>query len=296
MLSMRRTGVTGRQALWGWLFVTPAALLIFVFSFLPMAQAFWLSLHTGLGNNLTFAGLRNYFRLFQDAQFIASVSNVFFYLIIQVPIMLMLALVFASVLNSQKLKGRGAFRTMIFLPCATALISSAMLFRTFFAWDGFVNFVFQNLNLIDAPMNWLTHPVWARIVIILAITWRWTGYNTIFYLAGLQNIDTSIYEAARIDGASSVRQFFTITLPLLRPVILLTTIMSTNGTLQIFDEVQNITAGGPGSRTLSISQYIFQLSFEFAPQFGYAATVSYMILIMVATLAFIQMKIGDKAS
>jgi len=293
---MRHNGITSRQAIWGWIFIAPATLLIFIFSFLPMAQAFWLSLHTGLGNNLNFAGLRNYFRLFQDEQFIASVTNVFIYLIIQVPIMLMLALILASILNSAKLKFKGVFRTMVFLPCATALISSAMLFRTFFAHDGFVNFLFLYFNVIDTPVAWLTHPVWARMVIILAITWRWTGYNTIFYLAGLQNIDSSIYEAARIDGASSVRQFFTITLPLLRPVILLTTIMSTNGTLQIFDEVHNITAGGPGSRTQSISRYIFQLSFDFAPQFGYAATVSYMILIMVATLAFIQMKIGDRAS
>ena len=141
-------------------------------------------------------------------------------------------------------------------------------------------------------MSWLTHPIWAKFVIILTITWRWTGYNTVFYLAGLQNIDRSVYEAARIDGASASRQFFSITIPLLKPVILLTTIMSTNGTLQLFDEVRNITNGGPGIATLSISQYIYNLVHTTAVR--YAAAVSYAILVMVAVLSFIQIKVGDK--
>ena len=149
------------------------------------------------------------------------------------------------------------------------------------------------MNILSSPINWLGHPVWAKVVIILVITWRWTGYNTIFYLAGFQNIDTSIYEAARIDGASETQQFFRITIPLLKPVILLTAIMSTNGTLQLFDEVKNITAGGPGNATMTISNYIYDLSFKYNPQFGYAAAVSYSILIMVAILSFIQMKVGD---
>ncbi|WP_320127588.1 sugar ABC transporter permease [uncultured Sphaerochaeta sp.] len=130
--------------------------------------------------------------------------------------------------------------------------------------------------------------------IILTITWRWTGYNTVFYLAGLQNIDRTIYEAAKIDGASSSTQFFHITMPLLKPVILLTAIMSTNGTLQLFDEVKNITNGGPGISTLTMSQYIYNLSFMYNPQFGYAAAVSYAILILVAILSFAQIKIGGK--
>jgi len=116
----------------------------------------------------------------------------------------------------------------------------------------------------------------------------------IFYLAGLQNINYEIYEAARIDGASAFSQFTRITLPLLKPVIILTTIMSTNGTLQLFDEVKNITNGGPAMETLTTSQYIYNLSFVYSPRFGYAATVSYAIFIMVAILAFAQIKVGEK--
>jgi lactose/L-arabinose transport system permease protein len=292
---MQKTSLSRHTNLWGWLFVAPASVLIFVLSFYPMVQAFVLSLQSGLGNNLRFTGIRNYARLFQDSVFLSSVANVFLYLIIQVPVMLILALILASILNQPKLKFKGIFRTIIFLPCATALVSSAMIFRSFFAVDGIVNVFLTRFGILQSPVSWLAHPVWAKVIVILVITWRWTGYNTIFYLAGFQNIDSSVYEAASIDGASPVRQFFKITLPLLKPVILLTTIMSTNGTLQLFDEVKNLTNGGPGTSTITISQYIYNLSFVYNPQFGYASAVAYAILIMVALLSFIQMKVGDRA-
>lgn len=116
----------------------------------------------------------------------------------------------------------------------------------------------------------------------------------IFYLSALQNVDKSMYEAAKIDGASSFQQFFYITVPMLKPIILFTSIISTIGTLQIFDEIMNITNGGPGNATLSISMYIYNLSFEYTPDFGYAATVSYVIVILVVLLSLIQFKLaGD---
>jgi lactose/L-arabinose transport system permease protein len=292
---MRHVLLTKKYARWGWFFITPAALFIFALSFYPMIQAFVLSLQSGGGMNLRFTGLRNYIRLFQDEIFLTSVANVFIYFIIEIPIMLLLALVLSSILNNGKLKFKGLFRTMVFLPCVTALVSSAMIFRSFFSLDGIVNYGLLNMRLIAEPINWLSNPTLAKFVIILVMIWRWTGYNTIFYLAGFQNIDPEVYEAARIDGASAIQQFFRITLPLLRPVILLTTIMSTNGCLQLFDEVKNMTNGGPGIATITISQYIYNLCFLYSPQFGYAASVSYMILIMVAALSLIQLKIGDRA-
>ena len=290
---MRTGSLSKKYARWGWIFVAPAALMIFTLSFYHMAQAFITSMQSGMGMNLRFSGLRNYLRLFQDDVFKSAVGNVFIYFIIQVPIMLFLALILASALNMKALKGRSVYRTMIFLPCAMALISSALIFRSFFAVDGLVNFVLLKMHIIPAPVTFLTDPVWAKTVIILIITWRWTGYNTIFYLAGLQSIDDSIYESARIDGASSFQQFFRLTLPLLRPIILLTLIMSTNGTLQLFDEVRTIHPNGT-NYTITISQHIYNLFFQFTPQIGYASAVSYSILIMVAVLAFIQLKIGDK--
>lgn len=116
----------------------------------------------------------------------------------------------------------------------------------------------------------------------------------IFYLSSLQNVDHSLYEAAKIDGANTFQQFTKITIPMLKPIILFTSIISTIGTLQLFDEVMNITGGGPGDSTLSISQYIYNLSFEYTPNFGYASTVSYVIVILVVILSIIQFRVaGD---
>lgn len=291
---MKSKSLERKYKIAGWYFVMPASLLIFLFSFIPMVRAFILSLQSGVGNNLSFCGIKNYVRLFQDEKFIASLKNVIIYFAFQVPIMLFIAIILACILNDKKLKFKGLFRTIIFLPCATSLVASALIFKSLFALDGLVNVLLVNHHFISQPINWLTHPVWAKVIVIFTITWRWTGYNTVFFLAGLQGIEYSIYEAARIDGASTVQTFFRITLPQLKPVVLLTAIMSTNGTLQLFDEVKNLTGGGPGNATITISQYIYDLSFKYNPQFGYAAAVSYAILIIVALLSFIQIIFADR--
>lgn len=291
---MKSKSLERKYKIAGWYFVMPASLLIFLFSFIPMIRAFILSLQSGVGNNLSFCGIKNYVRLFQDEKFIASLKNVIIYFAFQVPIMLFIAIILACILNDKKLKFKGLFRTIIFLPCATSLVASALIFKSLFALDGLVNVLLVNHHFISQPINWLTHPVWAKVIVIFTITWRWTGYNTVFFLAGLQGIEYSIYEAARIDGASTVQTFFRITLPQLKPVVLLTAIMSTNGTLQLFDEVKNLTGGGPGNATITISQYIYDLSFKYNPQFGYAASVSYAILIIVALLSFVQIILADR--
>lgn len=289
---------TNKRSKWsgivGWNFVMPAALLIIVFRFVPMFNALLLSLQSGKGNNLTFSGFNNFSRLFSDKVFMTSVGNTLLYLVIQVPVMLLLALILASLLNNPKLKCKGFFRTMIFLPCATSLVAYGMVFKQIFTTDGFVNATLLNLNIIDTPIQFLSDPFFAKVIIILALTWRWTGYNMVFYLAGMQSIDSSIYEAARIDGANSLQQFTRITIPNLRPIILMTAILSTTGTLQLFDEVRIMTLGGPGNATIAISNYIYDLSFEYVPQFGYSAAASYIVFLMVAILTFVQMKVGEK--
>ena len=276
------------------MFLLPAALLICAMNFYPMIQAFILSFQSGIGNNMSWSGLSNYKRLLEDKVFLTSLVNNFVYLIIQVPIMLILALILASLLNMKDLKGKAFFRTAIFLPCCTSLVSYAIIFKTLFAYDCYVNTVLLELGMIESRVNWLGQTSTAKIIIIIALIWRWTGYNMVFYLAGLQNIDESLYEAAKIDGASPLKAFFKITVPMLKPTILLTTIMSTNGTLQLFDESVNLTGGGPANSTLTMSHYIYKVSFEYNSQFGYAAAISYVIFILVAILAFVQMKVGDK--
>ena len=275
----------------GWIFILPAALLIFIFAFYPMFQALWLSLQKGIAQNLSFNGLNNYTRIAKDKIFRQAIFNTVFYLIIQVPVMLLMALIFASILNSKSIRFKGIFRTLIFLPCATSLVSYSMIFRSLFSNDGFINMTLRNLGM--NPIGWFQNAWTARIVIIVALLWRWTGYNMVFYLAGLQNIEYSVYEAARIDGASPIQSFFKITVPLLKPTILLTTIMSVNGTLQLFDESFNLTNGGPGNQTITMAHYIYNTCFVASPNFSYAAALSILILVMVAILSYFQMKAGD---
>ena len=285
-----------KQSAAGWAFLTPATLMIFVFSFYPMIQAFLTSLKRGLPTALTYCDplWRNYQRMLSDKVFIQSVTNTLTYLIVQVPIMLVLAVIFATLLNNKDLKFRGLFRTCIFLPCATGLVAYSMIFRTLFTYDGMVNALLMNIGILSEPINWLNDPFYAKAVIIVGLVWRWTGYNMIFYLSGMQSIDYSIYEAARIDGANQFRQLINITIPLLKPIILVTAIMSTNGTLQLFDESVNLTRGGPANMTITMSHYIYNTMFTKNPNFGYAAAMSFVILIMVAVLSAIQTKVGDK--
>ena len=292
--SKKKLSLGQKQSLAGWVFLTPAVILIAIMSFLPMIQALFLSFQTGIGAAMKWTGGTNYVRMFKDPVFMQALKNNFIYLIIQVPIMLISALILASLLNNKDLRFKGLFRTAIFLPCATSLVSYAVIFRSLFAVDGLVNIILIKLGLLSTGYNFLGHPNSARIVIILALIWRWTGYNMVFYLSGLQNIEYSVYEAAKIDGASPLQSFFRITIPLLRPTILLTAIMSTNGTLQLFDESVNLTNGGPANSTITMSHYIYNVSFKYVPNFGYAASMSYLILILVAVLAYIQMKVGDK--
>lgn len=279
----------------GWAFIIIAAGLICLFYFYPMAQALLLSFQSGTGANLQFTGIDNYTRLLKDPTFLTTLKNTVIFLIVQVPVMIILALFLSVLLNNKTLKWKGLFRTAIFLPCVTSLVAYSVIFKYLFSQDGIINIMLMKLALISEPISWLTDPFWAKVTIIVAITWRWTGYNMIFYLSALQNVDQSIYEAAKMDGASSFQQFFRITVPMLKPIILFTSITSTIGTLQLFDEVMNITAGGPANATMTISQYIYNLSFKYTPDFGYAATVSYAIVILIVIFSIIQFKVaGDR--
>lgn len=289
--------ITGKQRAAGWMYLAPATILIFIMSFWPIIQAVITSFKTGSSANMKWANplTYNYTRMFQDAVFKRSIGNTFLYLIIEVPIMLVLAILLAQLLNNKDLKFKGLFRTCVFLPCATSLVSYALIFKSLFATQGLINTILVKLGILESNFNFLGTGWSAKIIIIIALIWRWTGYNMVFFLAGLQNIEYSVYEAAKIDGASGWRTFWSITVPLLRPTIVMTTIMSINGTLQLFDESVNLTKGGPANATITMSHYIYNGSFgEGVANFGYASAMSVIVFIMVAILAFINLKVGDK--
>lgn len=289
--------ITGKQRAAGWIYLAPATILIFIMSFWPIIQAVITSFKTGSSANMQWANqfAYNYTRMFQDAVFKRSIGNTFLYLIIEVPIMLVLAILLAQLLNNKHLKFKGFFRTCVFLPCATSLVSYALIFKSLFATQGLINTILVKLGILESNFNFLGTGWSAKIIIIVALIWRWTGYNMVFFLAGLQNIEYSVYEAAKIDGASGWRTFWSITVPLLKPTIVMTTIMSINGTLQLFDESVNLTKGGPANATITMSHYIYNGSFgEGVANFGYASAMSVIVFIMVAVLAFINLKVGDK--
>jgi lactose/L-arabinose transport system permease protein len=286
----------------GWYFILPVALLLAIFLLYPIFYSLYLTTTRTKGIVTTFIGFGNYIKLFNDPMFFLALKNTFKILFIQVPIMLISAIIFASLLNNKKIRFRGFFRTAIFLPSVTSLIAYAILFKMLFSYEGIINNALLTLNFIDKPLDWFSEPTLATIVLILAMVWRWTGYNMIFYLSAMQNISSDLYEAAKVDGASEIKSFFHITIPLLRPMILFTTVMSTIGTLQLFDEPMNLAQSGttssmigPNNCFLTLSVYIYNLCFKYTPKFGYAATVSYAILVLVAILSFIQFKISNKS-
>ena len=284
--------ITGKQKIAGWAYLFPATILICIMSFYPIIQAIFTSFKTGPSANMSWcdpAGY-NYTRMFQDAIFKTSVKNTFLYLIIEVPVMLVLAMLLAQLLNNKDLKFKG-----LFLPCATSLVSYSLIFKSMFATNGLVNTILVNLGILENNYNFLGNPGSAKAIIIIALIWRWTGYNMVFFLAGLQNIEYSVYEAAKIDGANAWQTFWKITVPLLKPTIVMTVIMSINGTLQLFDESVNLTSGGPANSTITMSHYIYNISFgKGVANFGYASALCFVVFIMVAVLAFINMKVGDK--
>ena len=290
---MRKLSNSKKYGITGWLFLLPAAILICFMSFRPIFQAFIISLKSGIGNNMEFAGEYNYLRMLLDKTLHTAIMNTLVYML-QVPIMLGLALWLATLLNEKGLRFKGLFRILLFVPCATASVSYSLVFRIMFAADGMINTFLVKSGILQTGYNFFGHPWSARMIILLALIWRWTGYNMVFLLAALQNIDEGIYESAILDGASRLQIFTKITIPLIKPTLILLMIMTVNGSIQLYDESVNLTGGGPANTTLSISHYIYNLSFQYTPNFGYSTAISFVIFVVVAILSLIQMKVGDE--
>ncbi|MTH54604.1 ABC transporter permease subunit [Bacillus mangrovi] len=281
-----------KSRLFPYWFLAPALVMFLIFTVYPVAASLILSFQKFEAGSYVFNGFNNYIRLFNDEIFWTALKNTFIIFIFQVPLMLLLALVLAGALNSQLLRLKGFFRVSFFLPAVTSLVAYSILFSIMLQEEGIINNALSYLGIAAIP--WLSDGFWAKASIILAMTWRWTGYNMVIFLAALQNIPEEIYEAASLDGAGKIRQFFYITIPQLKPVILFAGTLSTIGTLQLFDEPFNLTKGGPADATMTLGLYIYQNGFEYF-QFGYASAIAYVVVVLVAILTFIQFKVaGDR--
>lgn len=275
-----------------WIFLAPALFFIAVFSIYPLFETIVLSFMKQNRGVLAFAGIENYKRLFSDQYFFISLKNSLIYLIIQVPIMTILSILLAIILHRGITKLKSMYRTAFFVPFIVESVAYSLIFVLLFQERGVVNFLFSIFNI--GPIMWLTQTWPARIVIMLIITWRWTGYNMVIILAGLQTIPEDYYEASRIDGANAFQQFFYITVPMLKPVILFSTILSTIGTLNLFTEAYLLTNGGPNNSTITLGLYIYRQAFQ-SLNLTYAATISVAILVIVGVLSRLQMKFGGNS-
>ena len=241
------------------------------------------------GGVTEFVGLGQYARLFADPLIAKSLFNAGIILIIQVPLMIALAVGLAYLLNQSWLRWRSGFRLLTFLPAVTTLVAYAVVFRVLLATDG--GAVNQVLGLIGiAPIDWLNNEWWARVAVIAAVTWRWTGYNMVIILAGLQSIPPELYEAARVDGAGRWQTFWHVVLPQLRPVLIFTGITSTIGALQLFDENFILTGGGPNDATLTPVLYLYKVGFR-QFDFGYASAIAWMLVLLTAIIAIVQFRV-----
>ncbi|WP_425825636.1 carbohydrate ABC transporter permease [Streptomyces fractus] len=278
-------GRTGRAALHPYLFIAPFYVLYVLFMLVPIAVALWLSLCEWVGLGAPhWVGLRNYQHLLTDASFQRALGNTGVYVLVSLLIIVPGALFVAQAINARGVRARDLWRTAYFVPIVVSPIVVALIFGLIFDRQfGLLNSMLRSL-FGTGSVDWLGDPVLSKVAISLVMVWRWSGYLTIFFLAGLQNVPRELYEAASIDGAGPVRTFMTVTLPALRPVTAFVAVTSFIGAAQIFDEPYLLTGGGPAEATLSVAMFIYRAAFE-RQQFGYAAAAGVVLFVVVFTLS-----------
>lgn len=272
---------------WAYVFISPFFILFAVFALYPILFSLWLSFHEWNGfTAMQFIGLDNYRQLFRDSYFWNSMLNTVILFFIYVPFMTFSAIVLATILHNNYLKFQGLWRALIFLPHLTSMVAAGFVFRLILdTQSGIANQVLSWFSL--SPVPWLDDVWWARISLGLLMIWAWLGYNTVIMLAGLQTIPDDLNEAARIDGANRSQVFWSITVPLLKPVILFSVTLSVIGTFQMFTEPFILTRGGPIGATETPVMQIFSTLFSNI-RYGYAAAMSYVFFVTILIAAFLQ--------
>jgi len=283
-----------RDDLVGWAFAAPFVILFGVFLAFPILASFLLSFTSfGLRDianpvGTSVIGLKNYVDLLADPKFWKALFNTFYFVVVGVPVTLVIGLLIATALSRGVTRFRTAFRVGYYLPVITSIVAIAVVWRFLLNPDsGLINMLLGGLG-IKGPA-WLADPVFAMPSIIAMAVWRNLGFAMVVFLAGLQTIPATLYEAAGIDGAGRWQAFRYVTIPMLRPTILFMTVITTIGYLQLFEEPFVMTLGGPLDSTLSITMYMYQQGFTFFHQ-GYASAIAYVLFVIVALIAFLQFK------
>lgn len=271
------------------LFLAPALSLLGIFLLFPICYLIYLSFTTGSFtlDGMRWVGFNNYLRLLMNPDFWQVVGNTGYFAIATVIPSTLLPLGL-SVLLDKAIFGRDFWRTVYFLPSITSLVAAGLGFRWLFQTDGVVNSFLQPLGIV--PIEWLSSTVWAMPVLILLSTWQQIGFNLVTFLAGLQTIPRSRYEAATLDGADGWQLFRHITLPGLRPTLLLVAVTTTIFTLRSFEQVYVITGGGPMNSTNLLVYYLYERAFG-RFDFGYAAAATTLLLLVTMVLVYLQLKL-----
>ncbi|MEK4058253.1 MULTISPECIES: carbohydrate ABC transporter permease [Paenibacillus] len=278
-----------------YLYISPYFILFGIFSLYPIIYSFYLSLTEWNGaSDKLFIGLDNYTALLKDHYFWLSLWNSLVIFLMYVPLMLFLGLIFASMLNSKWMVGKGFFRMALFVPNFVSVVAVSFVFVLLFnTQDGLINTFLLNLSWIKSPLPWLDSPWWARFSVALMVLYRWLGYNMLLLLTGLQSIPKDLYEAAYVDGATKVKSFFFITIPLVKKMLLFCTVLSTIGTFSLFTEPYILTKGGPLNSTLTPVLMLYNESFQNF-NFGYASSIAVCFFILMMSISLIQMRLFDE--
>jgi multiple sugar transport system permease protein len=274
-----------REAIWGYLFISPNFLIILAFTVIPVFLSLYISLTDwNILGTPNFIWIDNYKAIFSDPLAKETFLNTFYFTVLSVPINVFLTLVLAVFLN-QKIRGITFFRTAYYLPVISASVAVSLMFMWILANNGLLNQMLGSLGV--EPIRWLTSPKIALNSVIGVTIWKGLGLNMIIFLAALQDIPQELTEAAAIDGANRIQQFFKITVPLISPVIFFVTITGVIGSFQSFDLVYNMTKGGPGHATSVIGYYIWKQAFDYM-NMGYGAALAYIVFAVILILTLVQ--------
>lgn len=285
-----------KEFLVGMGFILPSLLGFVVFTFIPVIISLVLSFSSwnfmqGWGA-IKFNGLSNYIRLFSDEWFLNSYKNNILFTAVTVPVLIGLGLVMANIINKY-IYGGGAVRTMIFIPYIASVVAVCTVWMVLLQPSyGPVNQALTALGVKNPP-GWLADFKWSLPSIMIIYIWQQVGYYSIVFLAGLKGLPEDVYEAAKVDGASPIRQFFSITIPLISPTTFFLTIMGIIGSFKVFDQISVLTQGGPGSSSSVMAYYVYRTAFDYFDM-GYANTLAWALFVLVFLVTPIQWKLQDR--
>lgn len=286
---MKKKSLSNRYRRAGAIMAAPSMIIITVFIIIPIIYSLYMSFHDWniMYNIKDFIGFGNYKEVFQDERFFNALKNTLIYTVSYVPILVILSLALAAFIN-EKFIASGFYKTVLFIPAITSMAIIAIIFR--FLLDGDIGYVSLALRKLGFSVpDFLRDPETAMWSVVLTSVWRWVGFYMVIFLSGFNSIPDSLYEAAEIDGAGKLRQFFSISLPLLMPTISFTLITNLINSFQVFDPVYVMTKGGPMFSTEVLVYYVYYMGFNVFDM-GYASSMAFILFLIILVFTLIQLK------